>query len=102
MAILVPPKSRPSTTGESATDNLSRGGALVPGGACRAAPLHQGGACLAARPLTRAKPSCPILLGQYPNYQVATRPRYNRLATAHRRGPLGPGAHASGCRRMTL
>ena len=39
----VPPKSRPSTTGESATKNLSRG---------------------------RRGPPCPILLGQYPNYQA--------------------------------
>ena len=54
---------------------------------CRAAPLPPGRHPLAGqRPLARAKPSCPILLGQYPNYQVATRPRCNRLATARRRG----------------
>src|SRR5215469_10705233 len=69
MAILVPPKSRPRMTGESATEYLSRGdappapGGLVPG----------------------TISSCSILLGQYPNYQMATRPLRNRLATVGRR-----------------
>src|SRR5690348_1957349 len=74
MAILVPPKSSPRMTGESATEYLSRGGAPpAPGG------LVPG-----------TLPSCSILLGQYPNYQMATRPQCNRLAT------VGPPDNAAG------
>src|SRR5262244_641058 len=68
MAIFVPPKSRPRMTGESPTEYLPRGDApLAPGG------LVPG-----------TLPSCSILLGQYPNYQMATRPQCNRLATVGR------------------
>src|SRR5215470_20112509 len=75
MAILVPPKSSPRMTGESATEYLSRGGA----------PLAPGG--LVARDITLL---LSILLGQYPNYQMATRPQCNRLAT------VGPPDNAAG------
>src|SRR5262249_5746323 len=40
---------------------------------------------LPGRAVPGPKPSCSILLGQYPNYQRATRPQCNRLATVGRR-----------------
>src|SRR5215831_14445893 len=76
MAILVPPKSRPSTTGGSATEDLSRG---------------------------RQRPPCPILLGQYPNYQAATRPLGNSARNGgyvrgqSGRQPASPGWPGAGC-----